>query len=96
MNEHAAIAGLAYKGMTASIGLAHGPFVRAHRATSGGRVAAAPPDEQAALRTALVSAGHEIAKLAESVGGDGAEDWVLQTVLGTVAGEDGNFSRVRH
>jgi phosphotransferase system enzyme I (PtsI) len=81
VNEHAAIAGLAYKGMTASIGLAHGPFVRADRATSGGRVAAAPPDEQAALRTALVSAGHEIAKLAESVGGDGAEILEFQVAL---------------
>src|SRR5580692_10328484 len=67
--------------MTASIGLAHGPFVRADRATSGGRVAAAPPDEQAALRTALVSAGHEIAKLAESVGGDGAEILEFQVAL---------------
>ena len=81
MNEHAAIAGLAYKGMTASIGFAHGPFVRADRATDGGRVAAAPPDEHAALRTALVSAGQQIAELAESVGGDGAEILEFQVAL---------------
>jgi phosphoenolpyruvate-protein phosphotransferase (PTS system enzyme I) len=81
VNEHAAIAGLAYRGMTASIGFAHGPFVRADRATDGGRVAAAPPDEQAALRTALVSAGRQIAELAESVGGDGAEILEFQVAL---------------
>jgi phosphoenolpyruvate-protein phosphotransferase (PTS system enzyme I) len=81
LNEHATIAGLAYKGMTASIGFAHGPFVRADRETDGGRVAAAPPDEQAALRTALGSAGDQIAKLAESVGGDGAEILEFQMAL---------------
>jgi phosphotransferase system enzyme I (PtsI) len=82
VNEHAAIAGLAYKGLTASVGFAHGPFVRADRATTGGgRVAAAPPDEQAALRAALVSAGQQIAKLAESVGGDGAEILEFQSAL---------------
>jgi phosphoenolpyruvate-protein phosphotransferase (PTS system enzyme I) len=81
VNEHATIAGLAYRGMTASTGFAHGPFVRADRATRGGRVAAAPPDEQAALRTALVSAGQQLAKLAESVGGDGAEILEFQLAL---------------
>ncbi len=81
MNERATIAGLAYRGRTASIGFAHGPFVRVDGATSGGRVAAAPPDEEAALRAALVSAGQQIAKLAEAVGGDAAQILEFQVAL---------------
>ena len=50
-------------------------------ATSGGRVAAAPPDEEAALRAALVSAGQQIAKLAEAVGGDAAQILEFQVAL---------------
>jgi phosphoenolpyruvate-protein phosphotransferase (PTS system enzyme I) len=81
VNERATIAGLAYRGRTASIGFAHGPFVRVDGATSGGRVAAAPPDEEAALRAALVSAGRQIAKLAEAVGGDAAQILEFQVAL---------------
>ena len=81
MNERATIAGLAYRGRTASIGFAHGPFVRVDGATSSGRVAAAPPDEEAALRAALVSAGQQIAKLAEAVGGDAAQILEFQVAL---------------
>ena len=81
MNERATIAGLAYRGRTASIGFAHGPFVRVDGATSSGRVAAAPPDEAAALRVALVSAGQQIAKLAEAVGGDAAQILEFQVAL---------------
>ena len=55
-------------------------------ARTGRRVAAAVPGqhlriELEELRTALVSAGHEIAKLAESVGGDGAEILEFQVAL---------------
>ena len=81
MNERATIAGLAHRGRTASIGFAHGPFVRVDGATSSGRVAAAPPDEAAALRVALVSAGQQIAKLAEAVGGDAAQILEFQVAL---------------
>jgi phosphoenolpyruvate-protein phosphotransferase (PTS system enzyme I) len=81
VNERATIAGLAYRGRTASIGFAHGPFVRVDGGTNGGRVAAAPPDEEAALRTALVSAGRQIAKLAEAVGGDAAQILEFQVAL---------------
>jgi phosphoenolpyruvate-protein phosphotransferase (PTS system enzyme I) len=81
MNERATIAGLAYRGHTASIGFAHGPFVRVDGATNSGRVAAAPPDEEAALRAALVSAGQQIAKLAEAVGGDAAQILEFQVAL---------------
>jgi phosphoenolpyruvate-protein phosphotransferase (PTS system enzyme I) len=81
VNEHATIAGLAYRGRTASIGFAHGPFLRVDGATSAGRVAAAPPDEEAALRAALVSGGQQIAKLAEAVGGDAAQILEFQVAL---------------
>jgi phosphotransferase system enzyme I (PtsI) len=64
VNEHATIAGLAYKGQIASIGFAHGPLVRADSAMDCERVAAAPSDERAALRAALISAGRQIAELA--------------------------------
>jgi phosphotransferase system enzyme I (PtsI) len=81
VNERATIAGLAYRGRTASIGFAHGPFVRVDGRTSSERVAAAPPDEEAALRAALVSAGQQIANLAEAVGGDAAQILEFQVAL---------------
>ena len=81
MNERATIAGLAYRGRTASIGFAHGPFVRVDGRTSSEHVAAAPPDEEAALRAALVSAGQQIANLAEAVGGDAAQILEFQVAL---------------
>lgn len=81
MNERATIAGLAYRGRTASIGFAHGPFVRVDAVMSDGRVAAAPLEEAAALRAALVSTGRQIAKLAEAVGGDAAQILEFQVAL---------------
>jgi phosphoenolpyruvate-protein phosphotransferase (PTS system enzyme I) len=81
VNERATIAGLAYRGRTASIGFAHGPFVRVNGASGDGRVAAAPAEEEAALRAALVSAGQQIAKLAEAVGGDAAQILEFQVAL---------------
>jgi phosphotransferase system enzyme I (PtsI) len=81
VNERATIAGLAYRGRTASIGFAHGPFVRVDGAIGDGRVAAAPAEEEAALRAALVSAGQQIAKLAEAVGGDAAQILEFQVAL---------------
>jgi phosphotransferase system enzyme I (PtsI) len=81
VNERATIAGLAYRGRTASIGFAHGPFVRVDAVTSGARVAAAPPDEKASLRAALVAAGRQIAKLADAVGGDAAQILEFQVAL---------------
>jgi phosphoenolpyruvate-protein phosphotransferase (PTS system enzyme I) len=81
VNEHAIITGLAYKGLTASIGFAYGPLVRADRAAGCEPVAAAPSDERAALRAALISAGQQIAKLAESVGGDAAQILEFQVAL---------------
>jgi phosphoenolpyruvate-protein phosphotransferase (PTS system enzyme I) len=81
VNERATIAGLAYRGRTASIGFAHGPFVRVNGAIGDGRVAAAPAQEEAALRAGLISAGQQIAKLAEAVGGDAAQILEFQVAL---------------
>jgi phosphoenolpyruvate-protein phosphotransferase (PTS system enzyme I) len=81
MNERAIIAGLAYRGRTASIGFAHGRFVRVAAGASVGRIAAAPLDEQAALRAALAAAGQQIAELAEAVGGDAAQILEFQVAL---------------
>jgi len=81
VNERATIAGLAYRGRTASIGFAHGPFVRVDGGESSERIAAAPADEEAALRAALVSAGRQIAKLAEAAGGDAAQILEFQVAL---------------
>ena len=46
----------AYRGRTASIGFAHGPFVRVDAAPCGKRATGAPEDERLALRAALESA----------------------------------------
>jgi len=81
VNERATIAGLAYRGRTASIGFAHGPFVRVDAATGDGRVAAAPAHEEGALRAALFSAGQQIATLAEAVGGDASQILEFQVAL---------------
>ncbi len=72
MNERAQIASLAYRGKTASIGFAHGPFVRIDRPGNDARVAGKPEEEQAALRAALVAAGRQITALAEMAGGGDA------------------------
>ena len=53
VNMRAEIAAQAYRGRTASIGFAHGPFVRVDTAPRGGRAIGAPDDEEGALRTAL-------------------------------------------
>jgi phosphoenolpyruvate-protein phosphotransferase (PTS system enzyme I) len=75
------IAGLAYRGRTASIGFAHGPFVRIDGAADGGRTAGTPKDEEAALRAALVAAGRQIAALASAAGGEAAQILEFQVAL---------------
>ena len=72
MNKRANIAGLAYRGRTASIGFAHGPFVLIDGVVRSVRTAGTPKDEAAALRGALRSTGSQIAALAAAAGGDGA------------------------
>jgi phosphotransferase system enzyme I (PtsI) len=81
VNKRANIAGAGYRGRTASIGFAHGPFVRIDGAADGGRSAGTPQDEAAALRTALLAAGGQIATLATAAGGDAAQILEFQVAL---------------
>jgi phosphotransferase system enzyme I (PtsI) len=75
------IAEQAYRGRTASIGFAHGPFVRVDAVTNGGRAIGAPGEEQRALRVALLSAGRQIAALAKAAGGEAAQILEFQVSL---------------
>ena len=81
MNKRANIAGLAYRGRTASIGFAHGPFVLIDGVVRSVRTAGTPKDEAAALRGALRSTGCQIAALAAAAGGDGAQILEFQVAL---------------
>jgi phosphotransferase system enzyme I (PtsI) len=81
VNMRANIAELAYRGRTASIGFAHGQFVRVDAATNGTRAVGAPEDEGRALRAALVSAGRQIAALASAAGGEAAQILEFQVAL---------------
>jgi phosphotransferase system enzyme I (PtsI) len=44
VNKRANIAGSGYRGRTASIGFAHGPFVHIDGAADGARIAGTPKD----------------------------------------------------
>ena len=75
------IAGQAYQGRTASIGFAQGPFVRVDVAPTARRPAGLAPDEERALRSAVASAGRQIATLADGAGGEGAQILEFQVAL---------------
>ena len=81
MNMRAEIERLAYRGRTASIGFSHGPFVRVDTAPNGRRVIGAAKDEELALRAALLSAGRQIASLANAAGGEAAQILEFQVAL---------------
>ena len=81
MNMRPDIAGQAYKGRTASIGFAHGPFVRVDATPTGGRAVGTPGDEERALRAALAFAGRQIVALAKAAGGDAAQILEFQVAL---------------
>jgi len=81
VNKRADIARLGYRGRTASIGFAHGPFVHIDGTADSGRVAGTPEYEEKALRAALVSTGRQIAALAEAAGGDAAQILEFQVAL---------------
>jgi phosphoenolpyruvate-protein phosphotransferase (PTS system enzyme I) len=81
VNKRANIAGLAYRGRTASIGFAHGPFVLIDGVVRSVRTAGTPKDEAAALRGALRSTCSQIAALAAAAGGDGAQILEFQVAL---------------
>jgi phosphotransferase system enzyme I (PtsI) len=73
--------GLAYRGRTASIGFAHGPFVRADAGTSGERVPGTVVEEALALRNAIDVASGQIADLAGIAGGEAAQILEFQVAL---------------
>lgn len=72
---------LAYRGRTASIGFAHGPFVRVDAGTNGERVAGNLAEEALALRAAIDTASGQIADLAASAGGEAAQILEFQVAL---------------
>jgi phosphoenolpyruvate-protein phosphotransferase (PTS system enzyme I) len=75
------IPGQAYKGRTASIGFAHGPFVRVDAVPTDGRTVGTPRDEERALHAALASAGRQVAALAKAAGGEAAQILEFQVAL---------------
>jgi phosphoenolpyruvate-protein phosphotransferase (PTS system enzyme I) len=81
VNMRPDIAGQAYKGRTASIGFAHGPFVRVDADPPDGRAVGTPRDEEGALRAALLSAGRQVAALAEAAGGEASQILEFQVAL---------------
>ena len=74
-------AALAYRGRTASIGFAHGPFVRVDADTGGERVAGSLVEEAFALRKAIDTASGQIAELAAIAGGEAAQILEFQVAL---------------
>lgn len=74
-------AALAYRGRTASIGFAHGPFVRVDAETSGDRIAGSLVEEALALRKAIDMASGQIAELAAIAGGEAAQILEFQVAL---------------
>jgi phosphotransferase system enzyme I (PtsI) len=74
-------AGLAYRGRTASIGFAHGPFVRVDVDTRDARVAGTLVEEALALRNAIDVASGQIADLAGIAGGEAAQILEFQVAL---------------
>jgi phosphotransferase system enzyme I (PtsI) len=75
------VARQAYKGKTASIGFARGPFIRLDAVPAVRRTSGTPDEETLALRAALASASRQIATLANSVGGEAAQILEFQVAL---------------
>lgn len=72
---------LAYRGRTASIGFAHGQFVRVNAGASGKRAAGPPVEESEALRGAVHAASGQIAEVAAAAGGEAAQILEFQVAL---------------
>ena len=77
----AGIASLTYRGKTASIGFARGPFLRVDTVQNGRRAAGSPKEEELALREALAAASRQITMLADAAGGEAAQILEFQTAL---------------
>jgi phosphotransferase system enzyme I (PtsI) len=72
---------LAYRGRTASIGFAHGQFVRVNTGASGKRAAGSPAEESEAFRNAVHAASGQIAEVAAAAGGEAAQILEFQVAL---------------
>lgn len=72
---------LAYRGRTASIGFAHGQFVRVNAGASGKRAAGSPTEESEAFRNAVHAASGQIAEVAAAAGGEAAQILEFQVAL---------------
>jgi phosphotransferase system enzyme I (PtsI) len=81
MTMRADVAGLAYRGRTASIGFARGPFIRISAGENSARVAGKPEDEVLALREAIEAASEQIAEVAAAAGGEAAQILEFQVAL---------------
>ena len=75
------VAGLVFRGRTASIGFARGPFVRLSAVKTCAREAGSPQGEAVALRDAIQSASEHIAELAAVSGGEAAQILEFQVAL---------------
>jgi phosphotransferase system enzyme I (PtsI) len=72
---------LAFRGRTASIGFAHGQFVRVNAGPSGKRAAGSPLEEAEAFRSAIHAASGQIAEVAAAAGGEAAQILEFQVAL---------------
>ncbi len=81
MTMRADVAGLSFRGRTASIGFARGPFIRISAGENRARTAGKPEDEALALREATRSAAEQIAELATAAGGEAAQILEFQVAL---------------
>jgi phosphotransferase system enzyme I (PtsI) len=72
---------LAYRGRTASIGFAHGQFVRVNAGASGKRAAGSALEEAEAFRNAAHAASGQIAEVAAAAGGEAAQILEFQVAL---------------
>jgi phosphoenolpyruvate-protein phosphotransferase (PTS system enzyme I) len=75
------VAGLAFRGRTASIGFARGPFIRLSSGADGERSPGSPDEEALALRQAIQSSSEQIAELAAAAGGEAAQILEFQVAL---------------
>ena len=74
-------AGLAYRGRTASIGFARGPFIRIGSGANRERSPGSPAEEALALRDAIQRSSAQIAEVAAAAGGEAAQILEFQVAL---------------
>jgi phosphotransferase system enzyme I (PtsI) len=72
---------LAFRGRTASMGFAHGQFVRVNTSASSKRTAGSPLEEAESFRDAVHAASGQIAEVAAAAGGEAAQILEFQVAL---------------